>query len=419
VSFTTFSQISKGAIEPEARYPMVWSWLLLLFLFHSFDRDQGSNAFEDEGLRNALRVLKHSGLLDDDLSVKDLVNSTAEKSLSLKLNVFIGELQASYKTAPPETDFPFAVDRLKRLFLNARSASGHLLVIDGFDELLRRGTLQYDALAALIFEVNRLNMDFVQAQVPAKIVLLCRTDLFERLPCANKNKIRQNAATNINWYASPEESALIKLIDKRASLSAGMDIDVLATYFPSTLRADGRGTIRSQILEQTRHVPRDMIMLLNNMQAFSGDQPLTSSQIATGLAQYSRDYFIPEITDELTGYLNPEQISMFMRLLGATRKIRVSLGLLEQQASRMRLRDLDVLATVRVLFECSAVGTFDRMSKSGDIQSTFKYRNPHASLDERRDLILHRALWSGLGARWDEGNKTLPGRSSSTRPHLR
>ncbi len=216
-------------------------------------------------------------------------------------------------------------------------------------------------------------MDLVRSQVPAKIILLCRTDLFERLPHPNKNKIRQNAATNINWYAPPDQSVLIALVNKRASMSAGREMDVLATYFPSTLRSDGRGSIRSQILEQTRHVPRDVIMLLNNMQQFSGDV-LTSSQIATALAQYSRDYFIPGITDELAGYLRPEQISMFMQLLGATRKVRVSVAALEHQAKRMHLRDLDVLETVRVLFECSAIGTLDAVLKTGEIQTTFKYR---------------------------------------------
>lgn len=140
VSFTTFSQICKGAIEPEARYPMVWSWLLLLFLFRSFDRDQGSNAFEQEGLARPIRALKRVGLLSDGLSVKDLVNNTAEKGFSLKLNAIVGEVQANYKTAAVDSDFPFAVDRLRGVFLNARSASRHLLVIDGFDELLRRGT---------------------------------------------------------------------------------------------------------------------------------------------------------------------------------------------------------------------------------------------------------------------------------------
>ncbi len=127
VSFTTFSQICRGSIEPEARYPMVWSWLLLLFLFRSFDRDQGSNTFDEDGLARPVRALKRVGLLNDGLSVKDLVNNTAEKSFSLKLNVIAAEVQANYKTAAVNSDFPFAVDRLKRAFLNAKSASRHLL----------------------------------------------------------------------------------------------------------------------------------------------------------------------------------------------------------------------------------------------------------------------------------------------------
>src|SRR5713226_920910 len=43
VSFAKFSQILKGTIEPEARYPRVWSWFLLLFLLNCFSKDEGSN----------------------------------------------------------------------------------------------------------------------------------------------------------------------------------------------------------------------------------------------------------------------------------------------------------------------------------------------------------------------------------------
>jgi hypothetical protein len=63
ISFSTFSQICKGIIEPEARYPMVWSWLLLLFLLDSFSTDEGSNYAHDEALFLSIEALKQVGLL--------------------------------------------------------------------------------------------------------------------------------------------------------------------------------------------------------------------------------------------------------------------------------------------------------------------------------------------------------------------
>lgn len=330
VSFATFSQICKGTIEPEARYPMVWSWLLLLFLLDSFSRDEGSNYTEDQTMVQSVEVLRRVGLLPEP-GLNELVNSTADSSFALKLTTIIGAFEANLKTSRVPGDFPFVVDRLRSIATSFTSESKHLLIIDGFDELLRRGHLQYDALGALIFEANRLNMALASKGVPAKIVLLCRTDLFERLPSPNKNKIRQNGAVHIDWYQTPDQSQLLTLINKRASLTAGEPLDVLATYFPATLRPDGAGDIRAQILENTRHVPRDIVMLLNSLQGFSGEGVLTSSQIASGLAQYSKNYFIPEILDELDGYVSSEQITHFMRLVGGMRRITMSVDDLARQ----------------------------------------------------------------------------------------
>ena len=333
------------------------------------------------------------------------MNRTADKTFGIRLTSLVGSIEATLKTAArtPE-DFPFLVDRLKLISTRFQSESKHLLIIDGFDELLRRGHLQYDALGCLIFEANRLNMELAAKGVPAKIIVLCRTDLFERLPGPNKNKIRQNAAVHIDWYRAPSdagESPLLALINRRASLALAEPIDVFNTYLPPTLRSDGTGGIRAQILENTRHLPRDIIMLFKNLQAYSGDHVMTQSQIMSGLAQYSRDYLIPEVQDELDGYISGDQINLFMRLVGSIRRISVSVRDLKQQAMNLGYTDeFDLIGILRVLFECSAIGNIEQGLAGTAVTTTFKVRNRHASLNEGKRIILHRGLWSGLGLRW-------------------
>jgi hypothetical protein len=383
ISFSTFSQICKGVIEPEARYPMVWSWLLLLFLLDSFSGDEGSNYSHDQDLFLSIESLKTVGLLPQPV-LRDLVNTTADKTFSIKLTSLVVGLEAAIKTNKSIGDFPFLVNCLKLVAGRFKSESKHLLIIDGFDELLRRGHLQYDALGGLIFEANRLNMDFASRGVPAKIIVLCRTDLFERFPGPNKNKIRQSSAVHIDWYCPPAHTAqsrLLTLINRRASLASEEAIDVFATYLPATLKADGTGDIRAQILENTRHVPRDIIMLFKNLQGYSGEQVMTPSQITSGLAQYSRDYFIPEILDELDGYISGEQIQRFMRLLGSLRRISLTLDDLSRQVKQLGYsNDFDLVEILRVLFECSAVGNVERGSTRSTIVTTFKFRPPPGNL---------------------------------------
>src|SRR5664280_2028032 len=39
--FAPFSKIVRGDLEPEAKYPVAWSWILMIYLIESFSRDAG------------------------------------------------------------------------------------------------------------------------------------------------------------------------------------------------------------------------------------------------------------------------------------------------------------------------------------------------------------------------------------------
>jgi len=67
--------------------------------------------------------------------------------------------------------------------------------------------VQYKSLSALVYETDRLKITFMNNGVGAKIIILCRTDLFERLPGPNKNKIRQDSSYEIDWYRRPSSSS--------------------------------------------------------------------------------------------------------------------------------------------------------------------------------------------------------------------
>lgn len=74
---------------------------------------------------------------------------------------------------------------------------------------------------------------------------------------------------------------------------------------------------RGQLLENTGHIPRDIIMLFKFLQEYAGtDGPMTRNQVMSALAAYSRNYLLPEIIDELDGYLEGEHIKLATQLLG-------------------------------------------------------------------------------------------------------
>jgi len=393
LSFQTFSQILQTGIEPEARYPTVWSWLLLLQFFDSFAKDNGSNTMTDSELWLAIEALKEAGLLPDP-KLSETVHTTLEKSFSLKI---AGVLDVGAKSATKRNnDLPFFVERLKLNAERLRTDSKHLIVVDGFDDLLRRRNLQYDALGALVFEAHRLNNWFVQRSVPAKIVLLCRTDLFERLRGPNNNKIRQDSAVSLDWATEKRglrRSPLLELINRRASLRTNSRIDVFQVYLPTAVE---KVEVREYLLDHTRHVPRDMVMLLKCLQEHSGLGRMTEGQVFDALASYSKTYFVPEMKDELDGQVEGEEIGRAFRLFSSLRKRMVRVKELEARAAELKYPPtFDIRLILRLLFDCSAIGNAPT-PKTHPKDIRFKFRTRFSEFNELEHIVFHRALWKAL-----------------------
>jgi hypothetical protein len=398
--FTPFKKIIKGEAEPESRYPTAWSWLLLLYLFDSFNKDNGREHLDEQAFQTAFANLQHLGLLPGpDLRRAVLTSSKTTFGAEL-LKVGVKVERATERQ--DATDLVFFVDSLKLIACAMRSPSRHLLVIDGLDDILAKRDIRFEAISALIFEANRLNQAFAQEGVPAKVVVLCRTDLFERLPGANTNKLRQDAAIALDWYRdsrNPAESDLIRLVNHRASLSAGGSIDVFATFFPERLdrihRSDGQD-LRSFFLDLTRHTPRDLIMLMRKMQTFAGSGTMSRDAILKAATAYSKDYFLPEIKNELSGYVKDEHIQILIDLLGSLRKREFFIKEVEEQAKRNGVtEDLDIRGCLRHMFECSAVGNVETWP-SGITYFTFRYRNRHSAFSVDKKVLLHFGIWKAL-----------------------
>ena len=225
---------------------------------------------------------------------------------------------------------------------------------------------------------------------------MCRTDLYERLPGPNKNKIRQDSAVNIDWYhdpRNPRESNLIRLANLRANFTDRSISDVFKLFFPTEV--ENRNTL-TYLLDLTRHTPRDFLQLLKKIQQFSGRTRLQRGQILSGVRSYSIEYFVPEIKDELVGYVAKDDIDLIMELFGSLRKRDFLFTELEQKAKEQsRFSNLVLSPIISALFECSAIGNvFNR--PGGSTYYTFKFRNRHSSLNLDERLILHRGMWKAL-----------------------
>ena len=142
--------------------------------------------------------------------------------------------------------------KLKEVSGNFKSESKHIIILDGLDDVLSHRKVQYQSLAALILEANRLNTLYESRGTPIKIIVLCRTDIYEVLPGPNKNKIRQDSSFLIDWYkdaSDPSRSNLVELANIRARLYDSTVGDIVYDYMPKSVF--NRGTY-GVMLDMTR-----------------------------------------------------------------------------------------------------------------------------------------------------------------------
>src|ERR1700733_5264505 len=85
---------------------------------------------------------------------------------------------------------------------------------------------------------------------------------------------------------------------------------------------------------------------------------LTSQKIKSGLGDYSIKYFLPEIQDELDGYVTREEMSQIINAMSRLRKRDFKLTELLQAAKDMSkpLTESRVYDILDALFHCSALG---------------------------------------------------------------
>ena len=86
----------------------------------------------------------------------------------------------------------------------------------------------------LINNANKI-LEFRINQVKIKIVVLCRTDVFDNLSGTNKTKTLPDSGLYLDWYQNVTnimDTNIVKLINLMAKTSLKRDVDVFTEYFP-------------------------------------------------------------------------------------------------------------------------------------------------------------------------------------------
>ena len=148
----------------------------------------------------------------------------------------------------------------------------------------------------------------------------------------------------------------------------------------------------SLMLDMTRHTPRDFLHLLDYIGKASEDQKVDKKAFKEGCNNYSINYLLPEMKDELVGSLDEEEIKHTFMLLDFLDKRGFSVGEIKEKATHYdHFQRLNINSVLKALFNCSAIG-----NKNDRGYFFFKHRNRNHAFDKMQHVIVHRGLWKAL-----------------------
>ena len=396
-SYNEFDSLSNSRDASDVRYPNYWEFLLLLSILSSIEQDSlAESSIPDLNLKSSIKYYRESKILygkDIGDFVKSVKNYEVKFGIPYVAQVRIGET-ATTKIPTREELF----DGLKRLCYSLKTPNQHIIIIDDLDYVLTERKRQNESLMALIIAADKINKMFREKQVKIKIVVLCRTDVFDKLSGTNKTKIVTDTAIYLDWYQNVinvMDTNIVKIINLRAKLSLGRDVNVFTEYFPPNFVNDNTSdkiNLKS-VLTWTRHTPRDAIQLMNNIKLYVDGEFVTKENIKNGLRSYAMNYFYGEIRDELKGFLSDDEVNLAFQLLSSMGYSNFRYSDVEMKIKTdSRFKKVNLAKVFDRLYECNAIGNYDENNS----YSSWKYRNRYSSFDPNKIINVHTGLAKAL-----------------------
>lgn len=401
--FATFAKTNTDTdVSGTQKYKASWDFLLLLSLYKVVFNEL--EIIESEEINKIIFLLDKLGFSLDSGFKADVT-----KLSRLKVGVSIVKFDAEFEKAfnlQPKTYLERIsilaekmLDVLCQTELNGRQIS---LIIDGFDDVLRYKKNKMEIIASLIRSADYINDRLLQKRKKIKILLLVREDLITMVVDPDLNKIIHDGAIVLNWSNRLDD--LKNLVNLRFSLSGIAPSEIENCWhnmFPNKIKGKDSW---DYALEHTLYKPRDILQFLKYCQKqYPENERLTLSEMQNVLKVYSNQYFIEEMKNELSGFINDELIvsipSIFRRLGGRAFGISEINKLSNEQCTNMEISIDDTKMLLMYLFEAGYIGQLVSSGKSVKRSVIFKYRNPTARIDYYQQFITHQGLHRGLGVR--------------------
>jgi hypothetical protein len=258
------------------------------------------------------------------------------------------------------------------------------------DDALRGKQFSSDIITGLIRAAESINYK-LRLTLHLKIIILLRSDIFELCRDPDLTKIKRDSTINLSWTKEDLQDIVIKRIKNKYPQYQGFD-EFWREFAPQRYKDKKSSTF---LFELTLLRPRDILQFFIECQDLYGKKSsLTYSEFSTTIAGYSKNYFISEMKDELTGVFSDKIVTaipaIFSELGNRT--------FYEEELQQIILSQNIEISARKMLETMYSSGYIGQVRlRDGEKQFvSFSHVNPFDKFSPTDKCILHRGLVKAL-----------------------
>jgi hypothetical protein len=271
----------------------------------------------------------------------------------------------------------------------------YYLIIDGLDDILINSdrVFQSTVLTGLLRAADEINTKFIHATLHLKILIMMRSDILNLCIDPNLQKIKDDSCINLSWKIDDDiyESDLVKLVEKRLNITNDHQI-CFEKYWNSIFpKAIGTKPSFEYMLENIIYRPRDILRFFKEAQIKFKNRKYTIDEFKTLLTDYSENYFLDAMKNELAGFFPDEVVNKLPEIMSKLGSQYFYIQDVEKMINvDSTLANVNVYDLLDKLFNAGYIG--QHRHRDTQNYTVFKYRNPRETFHENDECIIHRGL---------------------------
>ena len=393
----TFEQLSTYQNIGGNPYISFWKCIIMIEAVKLINEKQ--TFVSDERFVALVDSLRETGLLETE-DIARTVTKLVETNTSFNLkNIFSRDRRREQEKELQGTEEIYLTIRncIKNLYFGDVK---NYLLIDDLDDILSINNFEPKVITGLIRACDEINSFFRKSTLFLKIIVFVRTDILSICRDTNFSKILRDSMIQLSWKIDdPSEatsSKLIQLVKKRFDNTWGEEMSFLDIWEQIFQSKESPKESLDYVLENIIYRPRDILQLMIEAQKlYVFGSKISETTLQSILYNYSNEYFVSAMLDELTGFFPDNIVTILPTVLSRIGQQFFKVEDFKKECSKYKeFEGVDPTDLLKRMFNDGYIG--QHRPKEVKDYTVFKYRNPRETFVEEHECIVHRGLMRSL-----------------------